>query len=129
MVTPELVEPLDANQVPPCGPGMETASPSDWELFFKGHMEVPVCCNGGAATGQCGGGCPTPAPAGVFGPQPSEPLPTPAPAASTAPPPTPTVAIPAPIRKTRTIRTRRPRPTPTTADPPFGGPIGYDPLN
>ena len=44
LVTPELVEPLDANQVPPCGPGMESASPSDWELFFKGHLEVPVCC-------------------------------------------------------------------------------------
>ena len=43
MVTPELVEPMDANQVPPCGPGMQSASPSDWELFFKGHLEVPVC--------------------------------------------------------------------------------------
>ena len=51
-VTPELVEALDANQVPPCGPGMETAAPSDWELFFKGHLEVPVCCyNGGNAGG------------------------------------------------------------------------------
>ena len=43
MVTPELVEPMDASQVPPCGPGMQSASPSDWELFFKGHLEVPVC--------------------------------------------------------------------------------------
>ena len=71
MVTPELVDPLDANQVPPCGPGMETASPTDWELFFKGHLEVPVCCPGGGASGSpqrpCvtpprGNGDPTPAP-------------------------------------------------------------------
>ena len=53
-VTPELVEALDANQVPPCGPGMETAEPNDWELFFKGHLEVPVCgCGGGAPGGAC----------------------------------------------------------------------------
>ena len=56
MVTPELVEPLDANQVPLCGPGMETTSPSDWELFFKGHIEVPVCCNGGGCQGGNGAG-------------------------------------------------------------------------
>ena len=64
-VTPELVEALDANQVPPCGPGMETAAPSDWELFFKGHLEVPVCCyNGGNAGGGYGqGGCSDPGPA------------------------------------------------------------------
>ncbi len=70
MVTPELIDPLDANQVPPCGPGMETASPSDWELFFKGHLEVPACCpgrNSGGPQGPCaatppGNGNPTPAP-------------------------------------------------------------------
>jgi pilus assembly protein CpaC len=49
MVTPELVDGMDAHQVPPCGPGLETTSPSDWELFFKGHLEVPVCCPGPAA--------------------------------------------------------------------------------
>ena len=44
LVTPELVEPLDANEVPPCGPGTQTASPSDWELFHEGanrSAEVP----------------------------------------------------------------------------------------
>jgi pilus assembly protein CpaC len=29
LVTPELVEALDANEVPPCGPGQQTTSPSD----------------------------------------------------------------------------------------------------
>ena len=44
LVTPELVEAMDASEVPPCGPGMQTTSPSDWELFMKGHLEVPNCC-------------------------------------------------------------------------------------
>ena len=59
MVTPELVEALDANQVPPCGPGMETTSPSDWELFFKGHLEVPVCCPTGVVRAACSAVPPT----------------------------------------------------------------------
>lgn len=44
MVTPELVEAMDACEVPPCGPGTRTTFPSDWELFMKGHLEVPNCC-------------------------------------------------------------------------------------
>ena len=47
LVTPELVEPMDANEVPQCGPGMQTTSPSDWELYMKGHLEVPKCCPAG----------------------------------------------------------------------------------
>lgn len=43
-VTPELVAGMDADQVPQCGPGMRTASPSDWELYLKGYIEVPNCC-------------------------------------------------------------------------------------
>jgi len=46
LVTPELVEAMDADEVPPCGPGMQTTSPSDCELFLKGHLEVPKCCPG-----------------------------------------------------------------------------------
>ncbi|MBN1396198.1 MAG: pilus assembly protein N-terminal domain-containing protein [Pirellulales bacterium] len=55
MVTPELVEAMDAEEAPPCGPGSRTTSPSDWELFMKGHLEVPNCCPAG---GPCGGDCP-----------------------------------------------------------------------
>jgi pilus assembly protein CpaC len=56
-VTPELVEAMDAHQVPPCGPGMQTTIPNDCELFFKGHLEVPNCCPGcnGAGCSACGG--------------------------------------------------------------------------
>ncbi len=44
LVTPELVEAMDAAEVPPCGPGTRTTSPTTWELFMKGHIEVPNCC-------------------------------------------------------------------------------------
>ena len=44
LVTPELVEGMDADQVPHCGPGMQTANPNDWELFMRGYLEVPNCC-------------------------------------------------------------------------------------
>ena len=52
LVTPELVDPLNPHEVPRCGPGMDTASPSDCELYLKGYLEVPRCCP------NCGGdGC------------------------------------------------------------------------
>jgi pilus assembly protein CpaC len=44
LVTPELVDAMDADEVPPCGPGMGTTAPSDFELYLKGHLEVPNCC-------------------------------------------------------------------------------------
>ncbi|MHB8902301.1 MAG: type II and III secretion system protein family protein [Thermoguttaceae bacterium] len=44
LVTPELVAGMDADQVPECGPGMQTASPNDWELYLRGYVEVPNCC-------------------------------------------------------------------------------------
>jgi len=44
MITPEVVDGMEPGQVPTCLPGMQTTDPSDWELFFKGHLEVPNCC-------------------------------------------------------------------------------------
>jgi pilus assembly protein CpaC len=44
LVTPEIVDGMNPGQVPACMPGMESADPSDWDLFFKGHLEVPNCC-------------------------------------------------------------------------------------
>ncbi|MGO9109693.1 MAG: type II and III secretion system protein family protein [Thermoguttaceae bacterium] len=44
LITPEIVDGMDPGQVPACMPGMETTNPSDWELFYKGHLEVPNCC-------------------------------------------------------------------------------------
>lgn len=67
MVTPEFGEAMDPHEVPPCGPGMETMSPSHCELYWKGMIEVPACGPCGASdpcactapglacqSGQCG---------------------------------------------------------------------------
>jgi pilus assembly protein CpaC len=55
LVTPELVAGMDADQVPECGPGMQTASPNDWELYMRGYIEVPNCCSacGGSGCVEC----------------------------------------------------------------------------
>jgi len=42
LVTPELVDALDPDQVPPCGPGMNSMAPDDCGLYWKGYREVPV---------------------------------------------------------------------------------------
>lgn len=54
-VTPEFVEAMDPHEVPCGGPGLNSASPSDKELFLKGYVEVP------AAQGDC------PPPHGMIG--------------------------------------------------------------
>jgi pilus assembly protein CpaC len=51
MVTPELVDPVDPCDVPPCGPGMASRSPTDCELYWKGYSEIPSC--GPCAAGDC----------------------------------------------------------------------------
>lgn len=50
-VTPEFCEALDPGEVPPCGPGELTTSPTDCELYFKGYMEVPKGGQGGYGHG------------------------------------------------------------------------------
>lgn len=40
-VTPEFVEAMDPHETPIGGPGLNSMSPDDHELFFKGHIEVP----------------------------------------------------------------------------------------
>jgi pilus assembly protein CpaC len=67
MVTPELVSPMEAYEVPPCGPGMNTTSPRDCDLYWRGHIEVPSCGPCGIGNGQ--GNCPAP---GQRGPAPEE---------------------------------------------------------
>ncbi len=48
LVTPEIVEPMDCAEVPPCGPGTMTTLPSDWQWYMKNHIEVPKCCPDGS---------------------------------------------------------------------------------
>ena len=52
MVTPEYVDGMDPHEVPPCGPGMESVSPTNCQLYFGGHLEVPAC--GPCAPENCG---------------------------------------------------------------------------
>jgi pilus assembly protein CpaC len=142
LVTPELVDPLDAHEVPPCGPGSMTADPSDWELFMKGYLEVPKCCpNNGAAGGAgqpAGPGAPPPLPGMLSTPPetiPKPPLPgaankTPPPAAvpAGAADPAPRVADPY-SRYTSAKPDNRPAATsPAAQNNPPGliGPSGYD---
>jgi pilus assembly protein CpaC len=59
-VTPELCEAMDPNEVPPCGPGQLTTTPTDLELYGRGYLEVPKSNNSaaGGPGGNCGpGGC------------------------------------------------------------------------
>jgi pilus assembly protein CpaC len=61
LVTPELVAPLEAHEVPPCGPGQFTTSPDDVDLYWRGYIEVPRTDNFSAQIppSACGpGGCP-----------------------------------------------------------------------
>jgi pilus assembly protein CpaC len=55
MVTPQFVDGLDPHQVPPGGPGYESCSPDDCELYLKGYLEVP-CVNGACGANGCGPG-------------------------------------------------------------------------
>jgi pilus assembly protein CpaC len=43
LVTPEFADGMEPHEVPPCGPGMETVSPNNCQLYFGGHLEVPAC--------------------------------------------------------------------------------------
>lgn len=54
LVTPEFAEAMDATEVPPCGPGQTTTSPTDVELFFRGYREVPKDCKDGGIPGHGG---------------------------------------------------------------------------
>ncbi len=43
MVRPTLIEPLNADQLPHTGPGLNSGTLCDSELYCKGYMEVPNC--------------------------------------------------------------------------------------
>jgi len=153
LVTPELVEAMDGDQVPNCGPGMKTTSPCDWELYAKGHIEVPSCCSTCAGHGctECMGSLPQEAampgmigPMEVMppGPQPSGQAPVLAPQPPTVDPPAaPSASAPdvrrlPPGSRAKPVKTASaPMPNspnmtnriPTTSQlPGLIGPVGYD---
>jgi hypothetical protein len=49
LVTPEFVDAMNPEEVPPCYPGSGTMSPNDKELYWNGQLEVPNMCS------ECGG--------------------------------------------------------------------------
>jgi len=130
MVTPELAEAVNACDMPPCGPGLSTRSPNDWDLFLNGHLEVPNCCPPGgqnacppSAVDAAAGGDPMsaglvqPAPAVSHGPPPlrdvpAEAIQTPLPA-PTAAPAAPTQPTPPPAPMPKDVQNRRPTSRPT----------------
>jgi pilus assembly protein CpaC len=60
LITPELVAPMAANQVPAGGPGTFTTFPTDRELYLDGYIEVPNygdACFGCGQYGACASGC------------------------------------------------------------------------
>jgi pilus assembly protein CpaC len=57
MVTPEFIEASDPEELPQCGPGETTTEPCDTELYFRGYLEVPKCCDGSGCP-ECQGGLP-----------------------------------------------------------------------
>lgn len=74
LVQPELVEAMDCDQVPPCGPGENSSSPDDCGLYWKGYREVPVPVGPGMGPGPGPGGVP-PLHEEVTPPQPVEEMP------------------------------------------------------
>jgi len=122
MVTPELVDPMDPDEVPPCGPGMETDSPTDWELYMKGYIEVPKCCPNGPRPGPAPGMMPPP------GPAPGTPLPPPTGATGER---TPAGAAQASVKNSfnRQNRTATSQNSARRSLPSFKGPVGYDVVN
>ena len=149
MVTPEFVDAMDPCEVPKCGPGELTQSPSDVDLYWRGYMEVPKCCADGSCS-SCQGLPPVrelpvyeEVDPGIRYPQsleqPSESLAPPAeeilldppqPQAFRRDPGTAPVTQPASSRRPVTARPA-PRPAaPVTepSQPALIGPIGYDTL-
>jgi len=45
LVSPELVHPLEAKEVPLILPGMEVTEPNDWDFFFHGYYEGRPNCH------------------------------------------------------------------------------------
>jgi pilus assembly protein CpaC len=127
LVTPELVEAQDAGEVPQCLPGMATKSPSDWELYFKGHLEVPNCCPpgpGGANGAGCPNGCPAPGAAGSPVQGPMYPSGMPAPTIVQPPELVPTPAAPLPPGDGPGLKgPQGTAPPPSTTPPPTDRPV------
>ena len=143
LVTPELVAPMNCDQVPHCLPGSFTTDPSDCELYGKGYLEVPKCCDGAClqCTGGTGYGCGMGCGCGAkhsYDIGPGAPMyGSPSPAiegASNQPQRIPAVQTSARMnssynRSNQPQRNGRPVPPSANSQPGLIGPLGYDVLD
>lgn len=149
LVTPELVDGMDCQEVPPCGPGMNTTRPGDFDFYLRGHLEVPNCCpscNGAGCASCSHGQLPPPAttePGLILeGARPASPKPAPAGGAASEPTRGITIQQVTTGGGVKAIRTAKPdnpqnrssrdataAPAPSAANPAaapaFIGPTGY----
>jgi pilus assembly protein CpaC len=129
LVTPQLAESMDCEEVPPCGPGTMTDVPRDCDLYLKGRPEVPAYRPGpldqpDCMNGQCNPGCQLPGPIDMEGPHRGVPTPV-----EEVPAGAPTARKPAPRTKTVQTSSRAQRPKTSTESRPAPGligPAGYD---
>lgn len=112
LLTPDIVDGMEPGQVPACLPGSTTTEPTDWELFFKGQIEVPNCCPTDGACQTC-----HPNGTGIPAPPAIEAIPAGAPAGR--------VGSQNPQNPTAPNQVAANQPPP---EPAFIGPIGYDVL-
>lgn len=124
LVTPEFVSALDPHEVPPCGPGQLSERPSDVDLYWRGYLEVPKCCDGGGCQ-QCHGEKPAS----------YQPLDPPdVPEVESAVPAAASARNPVPVTSASTSGLRLPRQSGSASDqqatrskpPTLIGPFGYD---
>lgn len=140
LVTPEIVEAMEPNEVPRCGPGDGTTTPNDWDFYLKGKIEVPNPCPPRSMTAYWTGpramGPAAPVPPEVTSPgapgvpPKAETVPTPSPSNRTpSPPPPPPVPTDTISYNPATPQNRASRPAVRQGPeslPGFGGPVGYD---
>jgi pilus assembly protein CpaC len=134
MVTPEFVDAVDPEEVPPCGPGESTMSPNDVELYWRGYMEVPKCCEDGSCP-NCQGGTPgeTTIPEEVQPHEAQPPQPSDLDASAARPAPQARAAArPAAVKSaqqsSKTRRTGEGAASVAGRKPALIGPVGYDAL-
>ncbi len=129
LVTPEFVDGVDAHTMENVGPGLSTTQPNDVELYWRGYIEVPKCCEDGTCP-QCleGHGEEVVPPKGM-------PTPAPAPTESSQaarrtfrrPPATATqIRQPSSYLPSRSIPVKPVRATVRGDEPALIGPAGYD---
>jgi pilus assembly protein CpaC len=109
-VTPNFAGALDPCEVPAGGPGLNTASPTDKELYWKGYIEVPLtapCADGCAPQGAAPGSFAPNAGTPVQAPQMSDPNQVPNPAAMSIGPNAPKLAQPVSSPNAQTGNTAR----------------------